>query len=186
MEILFWIVYITWFGSEIILNRVLRSTATDKQNQDKHSLSLIWITIVIVITIGVFIAPRTPTFIYLNPLFQYAGIALILLGIFLRIAAVLSLGKYFTVDVTIRQGHQLKKDGMYAYIRHPSYAASLLSFIGFGVVLNNWLSLLLIIIAILIVFFRRINIEESVLLHQFGEEYQQYKSKTKRMIPFFY
>ena len=165
---------------------MLHSKATDKQNQDKQSLSFIWITIVVAITVAVIIAPRVPLFIYTNPVFLYVGMALIVLGVVLRIAAVVSLGKFFTVDVTIRQGHRLKEDGMYKYIRHPSYAASLLSFIGFGITLNNWLSLALIVVAILAVFIYRMNIEEKVLAMQFGEEYQQYKNRTKRIIPFVY
>ena len=186
MNTLFDIVCIAWFASEIILNRVLRSGAKDRQNQDKGSLALIWITIIVAITAAIIIAPRVPLFMYTNAAFQHAGIALIVLGIVLRIAAVVSLGKYFTVDVTIRKNHRLKEDGMYTYIRHPSYAASLLSFAGFGMVLNNWLSLLLILTAILIVFIRRMNIEEQVLTTQFGEEYLSYKRRTKRIIPFVY
>ncbi len=186
MDWLFWIVYIIWGSSEAILNRTLRSAATDKQNEDKHSLSLIWITVIVATVSAVLIASNLRLLIYSQAVFQYTGILLILVGVLLRIAAVVSLGKYFTVDVTIRQRHRLKEDGMYTYIRHPSYAASLLSFIGFGVALNNWLSLGLITVAILTVFIRRMNIEEAVLTRQFGEEYLSYKAKTKRLIPFVY
>lgn len=186
METVFRIICIIWLLSEVILNRSLHSVKTDKQNQDRHSLFLIWITIIIVITTAIIIAPRVHLFMYSNVWVQYTGIALILLGVVLRIAAVVSLGRYFTVDVTIRQGHRLKEDGMYTYIRHPSYAASLLSFIGFGIVLNNWLSLAIIVLAIMYVFIRRMNIEEAVLLRQFGDDYLAYTSRTKRIIPFVY
>ena len=186
MAILFYLVYIIWFASEIILNRMLRSKETDKKNKDQNSLSLIWITIVVVITIAVIIAPRVPAYMYTTAAFQYAGIALILLGVILRIAAVVALGKWFTVDVTIRKDHRLKEDGMYRYVRHPSYAASLLSFVGFGIVLNNWVSLLLIVVAVLFVFINRMNIEEKVLTEQFGGEYLSYKGRTKRIVPFVY
>ncbi|MEO8852326.1 MAG: isoprenylcysteine carboxylmethyltransferase family protein [Ginsengibacter sp.] len=72
--------------------------------------------------------------LFSNPAFRYVGIAIIILGIILRLIAVASLGKFFTVDVTIRQNHRLKKDGIYKYLRHPSYFASLLSFIGFLII----------------------------------------------------
>lgn len=32
----------------------------------------------------------------------------------------------------------------------------------------------------------RINIEEKLLLEQFGSEYEEYMKKTKRMIPWIY
>lgn len=103
---------------------------------------------------------------------------------YIRLIAVFSLGKMFTVDVTIRKDHALKKNGIYKFLRHPSYAGSLLSFIGFGLSLNNWVSLLIVFIAILSVFLLRINIEEKLLLQQFGKEYVDYKKKTAALIPF--
>lgn len=41
-------------------------------------------------------------------------------------------GEFFTVQVAIKEDHQLKTDGYYTNVRHPSHTASLLSFIGFG------------------------------------------------------
>ncbi len=35
-------------------------------------------------------------------------------------------------------------------------------------------------------FLRRINIEEEVLIEQFGQDYIDYMKKTKRLIPFIY
>ena len=117
---------------------------------------------------------------------RYFGLTLILTSIILRSVVINSLGKYFTVDVTIRQGHQLKKDGFYKYLRHPSYSASLLSFIGFGISLNNWISLIIVVAAILFAFIRRINVEEKALMEHFGKEYTDYKKETYRLIPFIY
>lgn len=117
---------------------------------------------------------------------RYVGIGLIWMGIALRLAVVRSLGRFFTVDVTIREGHRLKTDGCYRYLRHPAYAASLLSFIGFGVSLNNWAALSLITVALTAVFVYRVRVEEKVLTEQFGAEYMEYKKHTYAMIPFIY
>jgi isoprenylcysteine carboxyl methyltransferase (ICMT) family protein YpbQ len=38
----------------------------------------------------------------------------------LRLAIIATLGQFFTVEVTIKQNHKLKKDGFYKYLRHPS------------------------------------------------------------------
>ncbi len=186
MNLLFDLTYVVWFLSEIILNRLLRSKSTDRQNADKNSLPLIWITIVATVSIAVFIADKFRAPLFSNSFGQYIGLALIVAGIVLRLFAVASLGRFFTVDVTIRQGHRLKKDGLYQYLRHPSYFASLLSFIGFGISLNNWISLLLIAIAMFTVFTIRIKIEEKILAEQFGSEYIEYKKTTRGLIPFIY
>ena len=155
-------------------------------NVDKGSLLLIWIIIMISISFSVLISIHYYLPLSLHHQVPYAGLALIFVGIFLRLAAIISLGRFFTVDVTIRQDHQLKKDGLYKYLRHPSYFASLLSFIGFGVSLNNWLSLVLITVAMLTAFIIRIRIEEKVLSLQFGDEYTEYKKITRGLIPFIY
>lgn len=178
--------YLTLILTEIFLNRLFRSKATDKQHADKHSIAIIWVTIIVAISLAVYISKIIYLPIYSNGSLQYIGVALIFIGITFRLWAVFTLGKFFTVDVTIRQNHQLKKDGLYKYLRHPSYSASLISFIGMGWTFNNWFSLLLIVIAILIVFIHRIKIEEQVLTQHFSAEYPEYKKSTYALIPFIY
>jgi protein-S-isoprenylcysteine O-methyltransferase Ste14 len=62
----------------------------------------------------------------------------------------------------------------------------LLSFIGFGIALNNWISLILVTSAITAAFIMRIRIEEKTLIEQFGTEYIEYKKETYALIPFLY
>jgi protein-S-isoprenylcysteine O-methyltransferase Ste14 len=186
MNLTFTIIYLIWFLSETLLNRLLHSKSTDKQNADKNSLLIIWITVVAAIILAMYISINYYFPIYPNTIIRYAGLGIILLGIVLRIAAVLSLGKFFTVDVTIREDHKLKKDGMYKYLRHPSYFASLVSFIGFGISINSWPGLLLIVVAVTTVFIFRIKIEEKILIGQFGTEYMDYMKSTRGLIPFLY
>lgn len=186
MNLLFTITYCIWLFSEIVINRLLHSKVSDKQNADKNSLSVIWIIIIATIILSVFISIRFYLPIFSNPALEYVGIGIIYLGIILRIIAIISLGRFFTVDVTIRQDHKLKINGFYKYIRHPSYFASLISFLGFGISLNNWLSLSLIIITSLTAFIFRIKIEEKVLTEKFGHEYLEYKKNTHAIIPFIY
>ena len=177
--------YIILALSEILLNRLLRSKSNDKQNADGKSLRTIWITIIVVIIAAVLISYYLPFPIYSTVAGRYIGVAVIFAGIAFRLYAVAALGKYFTVDVTIRATHQLKTDGIYTYIRHPSYLGSLISFIGMGMTFNNWLSLIIIMVAILVVFINRIKIEEQVLTQHFGTEYTEYKKRTIGFLPFF-
>ncbi len=186
MNLAFTIIYIIWFLSETLLNRLLRSKSTDKQNADKNSLLIIWVTVIIAIFLAVYISIKFYFPIYPDTMIRYIGLGIILLGIIMRIAAVISLGKFFTVDVTIREDHKLKQDGVYKYLRHPSYFASLISFIGFGLSINSWPGLILIVIAVMTVFIYRITIEEKILIGQFGSEYLDYKKSTKGIIPFIY
>ncbi len=179
MTSIFTVIYAIWGLSEILINRLLQSKTTDKRNLDKSSLSLIWIVIVISLTIAVFVSLKYYFPVASSETIKYFGLALILTGVVLRLLIIKSLGKFFTADVTIRQNHKLKTDGFYHLLRHPSYAASLLSFTGFGISLNNWVSLLIVAAAILIAFINRIKVEEKALIEYFGQEYIEYKSQQR-------
>lgn len=183
---LFYVVWSLWFISEILLNRILRAKKSDKQGVDKGSIRMIWITIGIANTVGILSAIFLKLPISSFPYTAYLGLAIILLGMIIRLIAVWSLGRYFTVDVTIREDHRIKKNGMYKLIRHPSYLGSILSFIGFGVSLNNWISLVVITVLIIWAMFHRIAIEEKALVDEFGKEYREYMGSTYRLIPWIY
>jgi protein-S-isoprenylcysteine O-methyltransferase Ste14 len=184
--IIFWIVWIFWGTSEALLNRLMRSGSGDKKDQDKGSIIFIWILIFLALSSGILIATHSRFYISHRLLIPYIGLGIVILGMILRFISILTLGKLFTVDVTIREGHKIKKDGVYKLIRHPSYTGSLLSFIGFGITLNNWLSLIVVTILITIGLIYRIIIEEKVLINQFGTEYLDYQKTTYRLIPWIY
>ena len=186
MSLLFIIVYSVWLLSEILLNRLVRSQKTDKQDADKGSLTFIWLTIAVSTTAAVFVAMWHAIPVSTNPGIAYMGVMIIIVGIVLRLLVILTLGRFFTVDVTIKQDHHLKKDGFFRYLRHPSYFASLLSFVGFGLSLNNWASIAIVTISILIAFIKRIQVEEKALVERFGEEYIDYRKSTKGLIPFIF
>lgn len=183
MDTTFLAIYLIWLISEVVLNRMLHSNATDKQGADKNSLLIIWVIIVFAITLALFTTTSFAMPIG-KDVIRYVGLGIIVLGILLRIWAVSTLGKFFTVDVTIRQDHQLVKHGFYKYFRHPSYTASLLTFFGFGMSLNNWYSLLIVVFAVIVVFTMRIRIEEKALTAQFGDQYLQYKKDAWGLLPF--
>jgi len=176
--------YILWFLSEIFLSLSRRSEKSDKNNADRGSLGLIWAIIIAANVSSYYISVWFPLFISENQSIRYVGLVVILIGVLLRFTVVATLGKFFTVNVTIRPDHKLKTDGLYKYVRHPSYSASILSFVGYGISLNNWLSLLLITASVLTAFMIRIRIEERTLVGYFGDEYLDYMENTKRLIPF--
>jgi protein-S-isoprenylcysteine O-methyltransferase Ste14 len=186
MRHIFEIIWICWFLSEILLNRLFRSKMINSQDMDKSSLRLIWIAIIISISSGIIsrIFLRFP--INDSHLFGLIGLLVIVAGMIIRFISILTLGKFFTVDLAIHDGHKLINKGFYKYIRHPSYTGSLVSFLGFGLSLNNWISLVVIFVPVLISFINRINIEEKLLLEQLGLEYKDYKERTKRLIPMVY
>jgi protein-S-isoprenylcysteine O-methyltransferase Ste14 len=172
-----------WFLSELLINILTRSKKSESNSYDKNSLGIIWVVIIVSVTLGVFIAFAFPKF---NAIGYFSGLALILIGICIRFIAILSLKSFFNSNVSIHHDHTLKTDGIFRKVRHPSYSGSLLSFLGLGLTLGNWISLLVIFIPVLSAFLYRITIEEKVLLLNFKQEYPDYKKKTKKLIPYVY
>jgi protein-S-isoprenylcysteine O-methyltransferase Ste14 len=115
----------------------------------------------------------------------YVGLALLTLGGTLRLAAVFVLGRRFTGLVAIQEAHRLQTDGLYRYIRHPSYAGMLLYMAGFVLVFRCWVGLLLVA-AMLAVLIARMNAEEALLESEFGEEYASYRRRSWRLVPCVY
>ncbi len=186
MASIFTIIYVIWGVSEFLISVLLRPKKTEKANKDNNSLTFIWLGILISLTLSVYISATYNFSISVYESVKYVGLALIVIGIVLRLIIIKSLGKFFTAVVTIKQDHKLKTDGFYHFLRHPSYSASLLSFIGFGISLNNWVSLVLVIVMVLIVFINRIKTEEKALIEFFGQDYLDYMKSTKALLPFIY
>jgi len=184
--IIFPLVWATWFLSEIMINRMFRSPVHGHNDQDRGSLRRIWITIFFAIGTGIFCNMAINTPLSHGLTVPGIGLVLILLGMGLRFFSIRTLGTFFTVDVAVQTQQTIKTDGLYRYIRHPAYAGNLLCFIGFGLSLDNWVSLLVVVCLVFLAIRHRMVIEERVLLDQIGREYAEYMEHTARLIPGIY
>jgi protein-S-isoprenylcysteine O-methyltransferase Ste14 len=111
------------------------------------------------------------------------GIAAIVGGALFRLWAVVTLGQFFTLDVRISSDQKVVTAGPYRWVRHPSYTGLLLSLLGIGLCLGNWVSVLAIVVLPLIGLVRRIFVEEGVLLANLGEPYRAFAAGRKRLVP---
>lgn len=186
MNYIFIVIWSGWLLSEIFMTRLFHSKAKGREQKDKHMLILMWVTIVISILLGVICAIHLSCIISRSAVVNYSGLTLIIAGILIRVSAIRTLGKFFTVDLTVQSGQILVQRGLYKYVRHPAYTGSLLSFLGMGISLNNWISVVAIFIPVLASFIYRINVEEKMLLDQFGYVYRDYIQRTKRLLPVIY
>ncbi len=85
----------------------------------------------------------------------------------------------------IVEDHRLVTDGVYRHIRHPLYLGELTRNLGFTLILSSMYGFLFVLAGGLFLHFR-IGIEERMLLEKFGREYEEYMSRTKRLIPYIY
>lgn len=112
-----------------------------------------------------------------------AGLVIVLLCVALRQWSVLTLGTFFTVQVQVRSDQTVVDTGPYRWVRHPSYTAIVMSFVGIGVALENWLSLVVLIVVPSVGLVIRIRVEEKALLEALGEPYREFSATRARLIP---
>ncbi len=112
-----------------------------------------------------------------------AGVAATVLGSLGRQWAISTLGRFFTLNVTISDDQRVVTNGPYRWVRHPSYTADLVAFTGIGLALGNWLALLAAATLPLLGLLVRIHVEEKALFANLGEPYRAYADGKKRLVP---
>jgi protein-S-isoprenylcysteine O-methyltransferase Ste14 len=135
-------------------------------------------------------------FIFLQNLkfqfFALIGLTLLIIGGYLRMKARLQLRKkagfenlVSTSRLQIVEGQQLVKDGLYKHLRHPLYLGEILRNFGVVSIFSSGYGILFVAIGTIFLLYR-INTEEEMLVEAFGSDYEDYKRKTKRLIPYIY
>jgi protein-S-isoprenylcysteine O-methyltransferase len=180
------IVGLFWMGSELLLIVFCR-VASAKDNRDAGSI--VWLNAVIYgsIILAVLVSFTSIGLVRnARPALAWVGLVLISIGLVIRWLAIITLRRFFTVQVVIQDDHQISRNGIYRIVRHPSYLGSLVSFLGLATALSNWLSFAIIILPITSAFLARIKIEERALSDAFGQAYREYCKSTWKLLPLIY
>ena len=78
--------------------------------------------------------------------------------------------------------HGLVSTGVFKYVRHPLYLASILFYLGLAVSTASLVSLVLL--AVICIFYNYLaSYEEKLLESKFGENYRTYKRNTGKWLP---
>jgi protein-S-isoprenylcysteine O-methyltransferase Ste14 len=115
---------------------------------------------------------------------EWIGLAFLWCGFGLRGWSFHTLGRYFTFTVQTSADQPVISTGPYRFVRHPSYAGILLAVVGVGFILDNWASLVVLMVATTCGLIYRITIEERALSEDLGGRYQSYAAGRKRLVPF--
>jgi protein-S-isoprenylcysteine O-methyltransferase len=173
--------------SELLLTVTRRSRSRTGTKQDRSTLRVVWLVIMVSVAAGIYVAKNCPAASLPHQRsFVFAGVVLFVAGLLLRWWAIITLGRFFTVDVTIEKDHELVERGPFRMVRHPSYTGVLLAFVGLALTLGNWAALLVILLPISVAFIHRMNVEENALSGALGRRYTDYMRRTKRLVPFIY
>ncbi len=115
-----------------------------------------------------------------------AGTALYAAGQTLRVVAIRTLGKFFTISVRRHEGQRVINEGVYRRVRHPAYAGLWLMTLGFVTVFASLAAYVCFVLVGTAAFVYRIRVEEKMLIDTFGDEYRAYMQKTSRLVPWIF
>jgi protein-S-isoprenylcysteine O-methyltransferase Ste14 len=184
--VVFWGVFLWVFGIE---SRFLRKATSAESNNVKVDAGSMWAVVVgnwIAMVVATAVAFRVPSATLPNRiLFYWLGIAVLIAGSLLRRHCFRMLGQYFTYDVRATTEQPVIERGAYRWVRHPSYTAGILMFLGMGLALGNWISLAILLATIVGVYAYRVRVEERVLAASIGDRYRDYMRRTRRFVPWF-
>lgn len=184
--IAFWVVWFWSFLPEYrIVNRA-RADARKEGSKDAGSIRVImatsWFALLIAFPAAwissTVIAPETRIPVY------YFGVLLMVLGSLLRRLCWRTLGSHFTGDVRAAADQPVIQTGPYRFVRHPSYTAGMMMFVGIGFALTNWVSVGILLLVTIVAYGYRVRVEERALLAEIGAPYREFTRTRKRFIPF--
>jgi protein-S-isoprenylcysteine O-methyltransferase Ste14 len=99
------------------------------------------------------------------------------------IRARFQLGGNWSAIVAVKRGHTLVQTGPYAAVRHPIYAGLLLAMLGTAIGYGEAGGFLGVVVAFA-GFLAKARSEEWFLLTEFGEDYREYRTRVRALIPF--
>jgi protein-S-isoprenylcysteine O-methyltransferase len=170
--------------SEVGLALVKRSRRGSVQAEDRGSMSLIWLSVGLGLALAIAAQGLASTRLSASPsVVRPVALVLLVGGLVVRWAAILTLGRLFTVDIAIHSDHVVVQSGLYRFVRHPSYTGLLVAFLGLGFFFANWLSIVGLFVPIAAAVLNRVAKEERALLESLGDPYAAYCARTKRFIP---
>ena len=182
---IFSLVVLVWVLVELIFGGILpwlRHGRAKVKKSDNGSVILIRVLMFASVLIAIFLAINNIAM--LPDWFFYPGIGLMVVGIIVRLWAILVLGRFFTLTVGVQKDQKVVDYGPYRFIRHPAYLGVFLIVIGIGFAVGSWVGILILLLMNGLAIGYRMYVEEKVLVSELGDDYIQYMKRTKRLIPF--
>ena len=157
-----------------------------KPKREKFLMFLAAIGLMIVPMIYVFTPWLNSFSIGLPDWARWSGVVIFGFVLFLFWWVHKTLGKNWSPALEIRKDHKLITEGPYKYIRHPMYTCMWLWVAGFWLISSNWIVGIVALLTWSILYFIRLPDEEKMMIEEFGQEYENYINRTKKIIPWVY
>ena len=118
-------------------------------------------------------------------LYFSTGLLIVILGAVIGFLAITTHERgNFNIRPDIKENCVLVTDGIYAYVRHPMYLSVLLMMLGVTLIYFTYYELVLYALLFIILLIKLFYEESLWQCH--SREYEAYKKRTKRLIPFIF
>ena len=185
----FSLIILLWFGfAAIFLTRKKPSASTDASKAPRS-----WAGIILqsVAYMPVWAIRRVPVFsplfgdyFIVNIVLQVVAVILAAASVWLMMAAIKELGKQWSLQARLIEGHKLVTTGVYQIVRHPIYTAMLGMLVATGVAFSRWYVVLPAVVVFIIGTKIRTVFEERLLRDAFGQEFEDFQASVPGLIPF--
>lgn len=115
---------------------------------------------------------------------RYAGLVLFLAGAAVRLTARVTLGARHLPVVGEIEGHQLQTQGIYRFVRNPSYLGGIVATLGLALIFRSGAGVIAAV-AVAAALRARLVREEAFLAERFGDEWREYAARVPRFMPRF-
>lgn len=162
---------------------VASSNSDEQKKRDRHTFELAALTNIACYYLPVYdylhmgeVLPRSGPIVAI-------GFALMLLGEGMRVAALLTLGRFFTMRVAVLEGHKVVDRGLYAFVRHPAYTGWFVLSLGVAIFFGSVIGLVGTVLFVIVIGLR-VTAEERALRSDLGDAYVTYSDRVRyRFIP---
>ena len=113
-----------------------------------------------------------------------SAVSVVALGVFYLTHQ--ALGSNWSASLDVRRNHRLVTWGIFRRVRHPMYTGFFLWAIAQVLLLPNWVGGCSGIVGFGLLYLLRLQREERMMLEAFGDNYQAYMQRTKRLVPWIY
>jgi protein-S-isoprenylcysteine O-methyltransferase Ste14 len=113
----------------------------------------------------------------------WIGVAVLALGLLFSVWARVHLGRNWSGEVTVKEGHELINTGPYGYVRHPIYTGLIAAVLGTAIASGTVRAAIGVLI-IATSFLFKLRREEAFMRETFPGQYERYSAQVPALIPF--
>ena len=177
-------IWFVWWSFWIFSSRNVRATSQrESQRSRRIHLALVGIAFALIALpvfrrglLGRHWLPSTPSAFFV-------GVTILLGGFVFAVWARSYLGSNWSGTITVKEEHELVRNGPYSIARHPIYTGFIMGMVGSAIALGELRGVLAVFLFVA-AYLRKIWIEEKWLIGHFGQAYEDYCKDVRALIPF--